>query len=82
MSESYRRAKKLADDPRFGERHLDFANKKFANDSTTLVAILAVNDRKKEAEEIAASARAELDDRSFHAAIEQALQGVVPEPWP
>lgn len=82
MSENYRHQKKLADDPRFGARHLDFANKKFANDATTLVAILAVNDRNKEAEEIAASARAEWDDSSFHAGLAKALKGEVPDPWP
>ena len=43
---------------------------------------LTVNDRKKEAEEIAASARAEWDDSSFHAGLEKALEGVVPDPWP
>jgi hypothetical protein len=82
MRETYRQGKELAEDARFGVRHLDFANKKFANDATTLVAILAVNDRKEEAEEIAASARAEWDDRSFHAGLEKALMGVVPDPWP
>jgi len=82
MREGYRQNKKLADDTRFGARHLEFANKKFANDSTTLVAILTLNDRKKESEEIAASARAEWDDDSFHAALEKALMGVVPDPWP
>jgi hypothetical protein len=82
MRETYRQGKKLADDARFGARHLDFANKKFANDSTTLVAILTVNDRKKEAEEIAISARAEWDDNSFHAALDKALKGIVPDPWP
>lgn len=82
MSVGYRQSKVLADDARFGAQHLDFANKKFANDSTTLVAILVVNDRKKEAEEIAASARTEWDDDSFHKALEKALKGTVPDPWP
>lgn len=82
MRDTYRQGKKLAADAPFGARHLEFANKKFANDTTTLVAILAVNDRQKEAEEIAASARAEWDDRSFHAGLEKALKGLVPDPWP
>ncbi|CAN5794393.1 hypothetical protein BH23PLA1_BH23PLA1_41610 [soil metagenome] len=79
---TYSAGKKRADDPRFGARHLDFANKKFANDVTTLVAILAVNDRTEEAEAIAKSARAEWEDRAFHDGLEQALAGVVPDPWP
>ena len=82
MSEAYRQGKKLADDARFGASHLDFANKKFVNDATTLVAVLTVNERKKEAEEIAASARVEFDDDSLRAALEKALKGVVPDPWP
>jgi hypothetical protein len=82
IRDTYRQGKKLADDARFGSRHLDFANKKFANEATTLVAILAVTDRKKEAEEIAASARTEWDDSSFHDRLGKALEGVVPDPWP
>ena len=79
---SYKEQKKFADDPGFGARHLNFSNKQFANEATTLVAILAVTDRKKEAEEIAASARAAWEDSSFHAGLESALNGVVPDPWP
>lgn len=82
MRENYRRGKQLAKDPRFGPRHLDFANKNFANDATTLVAILAVNDRKTEAEEIARSAGDEWDDASFHDELAKAVKGEVPDPWP
>ncbi len=82
MTLMYREGKKRADAPRFGARYLDFANKSFANEVTTLVAILVVNDRTKEAEEIAKSARAEWEDRAFLDGLEQALAGVVPEPWP
>ena len=82
MREIYEHGKKLADDDRFGKQHLDFANKKFESDATTLVAILVVTDRKKEAEEIAASARAQWDNRLFHASLDKALQGTVPDPWP
>ena len=82
MRTMYREDKKLADDRRFGTEHREFADKNFSNGSATLVAILAVNDRKEEAEAIAASARAELDDASFHAALDAALKGVVPDPWP
>ena len=52
------------------------------NGATTLVAILAVNEREAEAQTIAAQARAEYDDPTFHAELEQALAGVMPEPWP
>jgi hypothetical protein len=75
-------AKMVAEYLRWKKLDQEFANKRFANASTTLVAILVLNDCKKEAEEIAASARAEWDDSSFHAALEEALKGVVPDPWP
>lgn len=82
MRETYRQLRKMSDDDHLGGRHLDFVNRRFANDATTLVAILSVNDREKDAVEIAASARAEWDDSSFHAGLEKALKGVFPDPWP
>lgn len=51
----------------------------FTNGVTTLLAILVVNGRRREAEEIADKARREWDDAGFHAAIETALAGVVPD---
>ncbi|MGV3484031.1 MAG: hypothetical protein ACO1RT_06420 [Planctomycetaceae bacterium] len=78
----YQHDKQLAEDPRFGAQHLEYAHKSFANASTTLVAILAVNDRMAEAEEIAALARSEWSDESFHRGLDDALKGVVPVPWP
>ena len=54
----YKPRKKLVDDADIGAELANFTTKMFANEATTLVAILAVTDRKKEAEEIAASARA------------------------
>lgn len=82
MLETYKHGQKLAEDPQFGSRHLNFANNSFANETTTLVAILAVNNRMKEAEEIATSARAAWNDESFHTSLENALKGIVPAPWP
>ncbi|WP_010583194.1 hypothetical protein [Schlesneria paludicola] len=78
----YNQGKKLADNPLIGKRHLDFANRKFTNEVTTLVALLAANERKPEAEEIAKQAREEWDDDTFHKDIESALEGKVPDPWP
>lgn len=80
--ESFRRDKRMAEDPRFGARHLEFANKEFTNDSATLIALLAVNGRKAEAEEIAGDAKKEWNNASFHAEIDKALQGKIPKPWP
>ncbi|WP_339733481.1 hypothetical protein [uncultured Gimesia sp.] len=73
---------RLAKNPQIGPQILKFGNKKFTNDITTLVALLVVNDRKQEAKEIAKSAKAEWDNAAFHAAIDKALEGKVPTPWP
>lgn len=63
-----------------GLRHV--ANLSFSNAACTLVALLAVNDRKDEAAEYAAKFRAILDDTTFHADLQKALEGVVPKRWP
>lgn len=82
ISEAYRHGRELSEDPRFGNDRLDFAERLFQNKSTTLVALLVINDRQKEAEEIADAFRNEWDDEKFHAALDEALKGIVPEPWP
>jgi hypothetical protein len=68
--------------PAIAESRLKFYDDKFANNTTTLVAILVVNDRMDEATKIAAAARTELDSKSFRDAVGRALKGVFPEPWP
>jgi hypothetical protein len=59
-----------------------YEEKSFAHRSTTLIALLVVNDRREEAEEIARRAKGEWDDKLFHAAVDRALEGQVPPPWP
>ena len=54
----------------------------FTNHTSVLVALLVVNDRKLEAEEVAELARKEWDDAGFHAALNSALSGEMPKPWP
>lgn len=61
------------------DRLHEATDKKFTKDVATLVAILAINDRKDEAEQIATSARGEWDDKSFHKAIDEALKGTMPD---
>jgi len=80
--EGFRADRRLAENPRFGADHLEFANKKFTNDAATLVALLVVNGRKAEAEEIAGDAKKEWNNTSFHVEIDKALQGKLPKPWP
>jgi hypothetical protein len=79
MKEEYRHRKIWAD---LGAEHRNFTNMQFMNNSTTLVAILVQNDRRNEAEEIAAAAIAELDDTSFRMALDHAMMGIIPDPWP
>jgi len=78
----FRENKRLAKNPRFGARELEVGKKIFANRAATLVAILVVNARKAEAEEIARRAKKECDDAWFQSEIDEALQGNVPKPWP
>jgi tetratricopeptide (TPR) repeat protein len=59
-----------------------FAENKFSNDTTTLIALLVVNGRQEEAKDIASSAKSAWAATAFHAAVEKALRGEVPEPWP
>ncbi|MFA5339388.1 MAG: hypothetical protein WC317_04455 [Candidatus Omnitrophota bacterium] len=80
--ELYRENKHLAEDPKFGTRLLEYTNKAFTNEVSTLIALLVVNQRKAEAEEIASEARKEWGDASFNSEIDKALQGQVPKPYP
>ena len=82
IQQRYQEGKKLAKDPRFGKRHLQYENESFANKTATLIAILVINDRKSEAKNIATTSRTLLDEKKFHKAIDAALKGVVPKPWP
>ena len=67
---------------KLGTNHLRAGEKSFTNKTTTLVALLVVNGRKSEAEKIAQDAKQEWDNRAFHAKLDDALHGRVPEPWP
>jgi hypothetical protein len=83
---SYEMADKLAKKPKIGESYLKYANKKFLNESATLVALLVVNDRTAEAEEVMHELKKVEGDGKLHAKLtaelKKAIQGVVPKPWP
>jgi len=72
----------MSEDKKFGANLADFAKKSFRNGSATLVAILAVSDRKEEATEIATLAKKQMDDPEFLKELDAALTGIVPKPWP
>ena len=60
----------------------EFAKESFTNSTATLIALLVVTGREREAMRIAEEAREQLADADFQAAIDKALRGEVPEPWP
>jgi hypothetical protein len=59
-----------------------FAEKSFVNETTTLVALLAVNGKNDEARKIAGSAQKEFDSATLSNQMVSALEGQVPSPWP
>lgn len=73
---------RLAKNPLRGPALLAFGNNKFKNDTTTLIALLVVNEREAEAKEIAARAKQDWNNAAFHQAIDKALTGEVPDVWP
>ena len=78
LARSYQRMKEFAASHPAGEKSVDYEQKKFTYETTTLVAVLTVLGRDKEAKTIAKSARAELQDADFHAGLKAARRGVVP----
>jgi hypothetical protein len=84
--DAYRMMRKHEQKPRVGSPLPEFATKKFINSAATLVALLVVNDRKAEAESLAPECKKEAGDAAFHAklaaALDGALKGTVPKPWP
>lgn len=78
----YHEMKEMAQNPAHGEHLREFAEKNFANQTTTLVALLVANNRKTDADRIAAEALKERNDPTFRAELEKAKRGAVPVPWP
>ena len=76
----YRMNRKLAEDPKFGEHLRQTGELTFANEIATLAALLVVNGRKEEAQQIVSLAKQEWSDRKFEPLLQQALEGKVPDP--
>lgn len=74
--------KKMSANAQFGSTLDSFAQQHFANEVETLVALLVVDNRKSEAENIAADAKGVWSDKGFAAGLDDALKGKVPTPWP
>jgi hypothetical protein len=82
-AETFHMHQKLAKDPRFSNSELDdFGQKRFTNSASILVALLVVNDRRPEAVEVMELAKKEWADPEFQSALDKALTGEVPKPWP
>lgn len=79
---SYRMTSEIAQKPSHGKKLQDFADKKFINSTTTLVALLALNNRKAEAQNIADKISRESGLPQFQTEIQSALNGEIPIPWP
>jgi hypothetical protein len=59
-----------------------FKEKSFSTNMATLVGLLAASGRKEDAARIAEKARALSDDAEYRKALDAALNGEVPPPWP
>lgn len=82
IRDAYQENSEIAKNPRFGKRLSDYGEKSFSNKSATLVALLAVNGRTKEADEVAAKSETVLNNPEFKSLLEKAKKGDVPAPWP
>lgn len=84
IGESYARGLKAV--KRFSDSYKNYVEKKVVNDSATLVALLVKNDRIEEAKVTAAELRGFVTDNKLSKKLEQALDvalvGTVPQPWP
>jgi hypothetical protein len=78
----YRQTKKVAKDPRFDKSLQEHAGKTFSHDTATLVALLVLNDRKPDADRIAALAMKEWDDPKLKKGLDRAKTGELPAPYP
>ncbi len=81
MLRLYREDKRIAKRPGFTGMK-GFAEQSFAYKAATLVALLVLNERKADADRIAALARSASHSRSLSRKIDAALKGTCPERWP
>lgn len=82
LAEHYRRDMNLSKDPKFGKELQRFGEKNFSNNTSTLIALLVLAERRTEAQTIADAAALEWNNRGFHKELKKALKGKVPKPWP
>jgi len=78
----YREHQRMAKEGRFGGDMSEFSQRSLSNSATTLVALLVLNGRTAEADDVVARVLREWPDENFRKALEKAKTGAVPEPWP
>jgi hypothetical protein len=78
----YREHQRMAKDARFGADFMAFAERSLSHSAATLVALLALNNRGEEADQVAAAVLKERQDAGLRSQLTAAKKGVVPEPWP
>lgn len=78
----YRDHQRMATEGRSRGDLKDFSQRSLANSATTLVALLVVNGRTAEADEVIAKVLNAWPDDEFRKALLHARTGAVPEPWP
>jgi hypothetical protein len=82
MRRLFEETSKLAAQSDYAKETRAIAEKNFSHDATTLVALLVLNDRRVDAERIAAEARKTLDTKESRESITRALRGELPPAWP
>ena len=85
--ELYRETERMARDPalamgEYAKEIEEHSTRSFANEAATLVAVLVLNDRRADAERIAAEAMNESDSAALKEALPKALKGELPPRWP
>ena len=80
LTESYRSGLRYARRSVGGD--IDFAQFQFTSEATLLVALLATNNRKAEAKQVAADALKIVDTPAFRAALKKSLAGEIPDIGP
>lgn len=82
MLRLHREHQRMVGDSRFGTDFKEFAEKSFSHAASTLVALLVLNQRPGEADQVIAAVLKERPDAGLKRELSAARKGVVPEPWP
>jgi hypothetical protein len=78
----YREHQSMAKDPRFGRDLQDFAEASLSHGAGTLVALLVLNERGAEADQVIAAVLKVAQAAEVKKKLGRARDGVLPEPWP